>query len=310
MNWPTPADGIASVVTIGKFDGVHRGHREVIAQLRSRAEGRRVVAVTFDRHPLSVVDPARAPLPLLSVKQKVEQLESAGADVVVVLPFTEAFRDLAPEAFVREILVDGFSAQLVLVGEDFHYGRDGVGTIDSLRTEGESFGFTVTSIGDVCVDESHERISTSTIRELLEIGDVEGAARLLGRPHTMRGEVVHGHQRGRDLGYRTVNLAEGAEGFVPFPGVYAGTLSVGGNEYVTATSVGFNPTFGDVTRVQVEAHALDASFDAYGKVATVSFTHRIRDSIQFSSVDGLIAAMAQDVLDVRALAAAGEIPIS
>jgi len=310
VNWPTPADGIASVVTIGKFDGVHRGHREVIEQLRARADGRRVVAVTFDRHPLSVVDPARAPLPLLSVNQKVEQLEAAGADLVVVLPFTEEFRDLSPDAFVREILVDGLSAQLVLVGEDFHYGRGGRGTIESLRSEGEALGFAVTSIGDVCVDESHERISTSTIREMLSTGDVEGAARLLGRPHAMRGEVVHGHQRGRDLGYRTVNLAEGAEGFVPFPGVYAGTLSVGGNEYVTATSVGFNPTFGDVTSIQVEAHALDASFDAYGKVATVSFTHRIRDSIQFNSVDELIAAMAQDVVDVRALAAAGEIPIT
>ena len=309
MTWPVPADGVPSVVTVGKFDGVHRGHREVIAQLIGRAEGRRVVVVTFDRHPLSVVDPGRAPAPLLSTAQKVEQLEAVGADLVVVLPFTEQFRDLSPEGFVRDILVNGLAAELVLVGADFRYGRDGVGTIDSLRQEGETQGFDVAIIGDVCFDESSVRISSSAIRSALSDGNVELAAHLLGRPHSVRGEVVHGHQRGRDLGFPTVNLEEHSEGFVPIPGVYAGTLEVGGQRYFAGISVGMNPTFDDVERPQVEAHALDADFDAYGQVATISFTHRLRDSLHFSTIDDLMRAMDKDIADIRELIAAGELAL-
>lgn len=307
MTWPVPADGVASVVTIGKFDGVHRGHREVIAQLIARAEGRRVVAVTFDRHPLSVVDPARAPLPLLSTAQKVEQLTAAGADLVVVLPFTEEFRALSPEGFVRDILVDGLSAELVLVGEDFRYGRDGQGTIESLRDEGATHGFQVAVIADVCVDASDKRISSSAIREALSRGDVESAARLLGRPHSVRGLVVHGHKRGRELGFPTANLEEDSEGYIPEPGVYAGTLDVGGQRYIAGISVGLNPTFDDVDRPQVEAHALDADFDAYDKVATIEFTHRLRDSLHFASIAELMSAMDKDISDIRELVAAGKI---
>ena len=309
MTWPVPADGVASVVTVGKFDGVHRGHREVIAQLIARARGRRVVAVTFDRHPLSVVDPTRAPLPLLSTAQKVEQLTAAGADLVVVLPFTEEFRELSPEGFVRDILVDGLSAELVLIGEDFRYGRDGQGTIDTLRDEGTVLGFDVAVIGDVCVDESNDRISSSAIREALSRGDVERAAHLLGRPHSVRGLVVHGHKRGREMGFPTANLEENSEGFVPQPGVYAGTLDVGGHRYVAGISVGLNPTFDDVDRPQVEAHALDAEFDAYDKVATISFTHRLRDSLHFTTIAELMSAMDKDIADIRSLAASGKIPL-
>lgn len=307
MTWDLPADGVASVVTVGKFDGVHRGHREVIAQLIARADGRRVVVVTFDRHPLSVVDPGRAPLPLLSTAQKVEQLVAAGADSVVVIPFTEEFRDLSPEGFVRDILVDGLTAELVLIGEDFRYGRDGVGTIDTLRDEGATLGFEVAVIGDVCVDASADRISSSAIRDALTRGDVESAAHLLGRPHGVRGEVVHGHQRGRELGFPTANLAEDSEGFIPQSGVYAGTLDVGGERYFAGISVGLNPTFDDVERLQVEAHALDADFDAYGKIATIAFTHRLRDSLPFTTVEELMAAMGKDIEDIRVLMSKGEI---
>lgn len=309
MNWPVPADGVSSVVTVGKFDGVHRGHRAVIDQLRASADGRRVAVVTFDRHPLAVVDPTRAPIPLLSTNQKVEQLTAAGADLVVVVPFTEEFRDLSPEGFVTEILVDGLSSELVLVGHDFRYGRDGRGTIDSLRSEGAARGFEVAVLEDVCVDSSDSRISSSAIRGALASGNVELAAQLLGRPHAVRGVVVHGHQRGRELGFPTVNLAEDAEGFVPQPGVYAGTLDVGGERYFAGISVGMNPTFDDVTRPQVEAHALDADFDAYGKVATISFTHRLRDSLPFKSIADLMDAMAADIRAVRQFVATGEIAL-
>lgn len=309
MTWPVPADGVPSVVTIGKFDGVHRGHREVIARLREQAHGRRVVVVTFDRHPLSVVDPERAPLPLLSTDQKREALEAAGVDEVVVIPFTDEFRNLSPEAFVRDILVDGLAAELVLVGDDFRYGRGGAGDVDSLRADGREQGFDVVTLNDVCVDDTHERISTSAVRSALAAGDVERAAQLLGRPHEVRGEVVHGHRRGRELGFPTANLAEDSEGFIPKPGVYAGILSVGGNRYIAGISVGMNPTFHDVERLQVEAHALDADFDAYGQTATIAFTHHLRDTLAFSSLDDLIGAMTTDISNIRELVASGRLAL-
>lgn len=304
MTWPLPNDGIESVVTIGKFDGVHVGHRAVIEQLRSHAEGRRVVAVTFDRHPLALFDPARAPKPLLSIQQKVEALHDAGADLVVVLPFTEEFAALAPDDFIQSVLVDGLSASLVLVGEDFRFGAGGAGDVATLRSAGESAGFAVSVLNDVCVDSGH-KVSSSTIRDALLSGDVERATALLGRPHRVRGLVVHGHQRGRVLGYPTVNLEENCEGLIPKPGVYAGIVRVRGQDFLAGISVGKNPTFTDVTRDQVEAHALDAEFDAYGSTAEVGFTHWIRDIESFASVDELIVALHADFAKIRAMIANG-----
>lgn len=304
MTWPLPNDGVDSVVTIGKFDGVHVGHREVLAQLRERAAGRRVVAVTFDRHPLALFDPARAPKPLLSIQQKVEALRDAGADLVVVLPFTEQLAALSPDEFVRDVLASGLSASLVLVGTDFRYGAGGAGTVESLIASGRDHGFEVVALKDVCVG-NDVKVSSSAIREALSSGDVETATTLLGRPHRVRGLVVHGHQRGRVLGYPTVNLEENCEGLVPKPGVYAGIVHVRGVDYLAGISVGKNPTFTDVTRDQVEAHALDAEFDAYGTTAEVRFTHWLRDIESFGSVDELIAALHSDFAQIRDMIANG-----
>jgi len=302
--WPLPRDGVDSVITIGKFDGVHIGHREVVSQLRARANGRRVVVVTFDRHPLELFDPARAPLPILSVAQKVEALLDAGADRVVVLPFTTEFAAMSPDAFIDDIVVAGLSASLVLVGSDFRFGAQGAGKIETLVARGATAGFEVVTLDHVCVD-GETKVSSSTIREALRAGDVETATELLGRPHRVRGMVVHGHQRGRVLGYPTVNLEENNEGMIPRPGVYAGILRVHGQDFLAGISVGKNPTFTDVTRDQVEAHALDAEFDAYGSIAEVGFTHWIRDIEAFGSVDDLIAALHKDFADIRALMADG-----
>lgn len=298
--WPLPRDGVDSVVTVGKFDGVHIGHHRVVAELRERAEGRRVVAVTFDRHPLELFDPERAPKPLLSVAQKVEALEAAGADLVVVMPFTEQFAAQSPDEFVRDVLVDGLTTSLVLVGKDFRYGNGGAGDVSTLTAAGEASGFTVVIADDVCLDGA-EKVSSSAIRDALLAGDVERAARLLGRAHRVRGLVVHGHQRGRNLGYPTVNLEENCEGFVPRAGVYAGHLAVVGNEFVAGISVGKNPTFTDVTRDQVEAHALDAEFDAYGQVAEIAFDARVRDIVAFGSVEELIVAIHEDIAVIRGM---------
>jgi riboflavin kinase/FMN adenylyltransferase len=302
--WPLPRDGVDSVITIGKFDGVHIGHREVVSQLRARANGRRVVVVTFDRHPLELFDPARAPQPILSVPQKVEALLNAGADRVVVLPFTTEFAAMSPDAFIDDIVVAGLSASLVLIGSDFRFGAKGAGKIETLVARGVTTGFEVVTLDHVCVD-GEIKVSSSTIREALLSGDVETATALLGRPHRVRGLVVHGHQRGRVLGYPTVNLEENNEGMIPRPGVYAGILRVHGQDFLAGISVGKNPTFTDVTRDQVEAHALDAEFDAYGSIAEVGFTHWIRDIEAFGSVDDLIVALHKDFADIRALIADG-----
>jgi riboflavin kinase/FMN adenylyltransferase len=303
-DWPLPRDGIDSVVTIGKFDGVHIGHHEVVSQLRARSKGRRVVVVTFDRHPLELFDPARAPQPILSIPQKVEALLDAGADRVVVLPFTAEFAAMSPDEFIDEVLLGGVSASLVLVGSDFRFGVKGSGNIETLIARGATAGFEVITLAHVCVD-GETKVSSSTIRDALRAGDVEVATKLLGRPHRVRGLVVHGHQRGRVLGYPTVNLEENNEGMVPKPGVYAGLVRVHGQDFLAGISVGKNPTFTDVTRDQVEAHALDADFDAYGSIAEVGFTHWIRDIESFASVDELIAALHKDFSDIRALIADG-----
>jgi riboflavin kinase/FMN adenylyltransferase len=292
------------VVTIGKFDGVHIGHHEVVSQLRARSKGRRVVVVTFDRHPLELFDPARAPQPILSIPQKVEALLDAGADRVVVLPFTAEFAAMSPDEFIDEVLLGGVSASLVLVGSDFRFGVKGSGNIETLIARGATAGFEVITLAHVCVD-GETKVSSSTIRDALRAGDVEVATKLLGRPHRVRGLVVHGHQRGRVLGYPTVNLEENNEGMVPKPGVYAGLVRVHGQDFLAGISVGKNPTFTDVTRDQVEAHALDADFDAYGSIAEVGFTHWIRDIESFASVDELIAALHKDFSDIRALIADG-----
>jgi riboflavin kinase/FMN adenylyltransferase len=300
MTWPLPRDGVDSVATIGKFDGVHIGHRAVIQRLRDRAEGRRVVVITFDRHPLELFDPAHAPKPLLSIAQKVEALREAGADLVVVLPFTAEFSALSPEEFVHEILSDGVSASRVLVGADFRFGSGGAGDVETLTELGATHGFSVEVLADVCVD-GGMKVSSSTIRDALLAGDVGLASQLLGRPHGVRGVVVHGHQRGRELGYPTVNLEERNEGLVPMAGVYAGTVEVHGVEYIAGISVGKNPTFTDVTRDQVEAHALDADFDAYGATAVIRFTHWIRGIEAFDSVDELIEALHRDFSKIRSM---------
>jgi riboflavin kinase/FMN adenylyltransferase len=304
MNWPLPRDGVDSVVTIGKFDGVHIGHREVLRTLREKSDGRRVVVVTFDRHPLELFDPSRAPAPLLSIPQKVDALRDAGADLVVVLPFTEEFAATSPTDFVQSILVDGLSAKLVLVGADFRFGSGGAGTVATLTAMGDTLGFAVEALDNVCLT-GGVKVSSSTIRDALAAGDVETAAQLLGRPHRVRGVVVHGHQRGRVLGYPTVNLEENNEGFTPKSGVYAGSVLVLGVEHLAGISVGKNPTFTDVTRNQVEAHALDADFDAYGEVAEIRFTHWLRDNVPFASVEELIEALHADFRNIRALIADG-----
>jgi riboflavin kinase/FMN adenylyltransferase len=291
-----PADWPASAVSIGKFDGVHAGHRAVVAELKSLAErdGLVSVVVTFDRHPLAVLSPENCPKTLVSVEQKLDLLAETGIDATLVLEFTRALAALPPEEFVDSILVRGLHARHVLVGSDFRFGARGAGDVAMLRQLGERYGFEVRLIDDVKPD-NERRVSSTWIRQLLVAGDVGTASRLLGHLPTVRGIVVHGAARGRELGFPTANLSPDSEGFIPADGVYAGWLMDAGIRYPAAISVGNNPTFAGVAQKQVEAYVLDRDIDLYDHLVEVSFVERIRGMVAFTGIEPLIVQMRDDV---------------
>lgn len=311
-----PAGFGPSVVAIGKFDGVHSGHRAVIDRARvdalRLADDARVVAVTFDRNPLALLRPEICPQSLVGVEQKLRLLADAGADATLMLTFDRALADLGAREFVEHVLVGALGVRIVMVGADFRFGRGGAGNPDLLRELGPEFGFEVHVVDDVRAIDAGRRVSSTWVRELLDAGDVAGAARLLGRPHAVRGEVVHGLKRGRELGFPTANLSPDLEGFVPAEGVYAGWLVDEGMpgveastprssvRYPAAISIGTNPTFDDVDVRQVEAYVLDETdLDLYGHTVEVEFVSRIRGMVAFEDVDTLIAQIADDIVRVR-----------
>lgn len=299
-----------SVVAIGKFDGVHSGHRAVIDRARVDAAtgGARVVAVTFDRNPLALLRPEVCPENLIGVHQKLQLLAETGVDATLMLRFDRQLADLSAQEFVEHVLVDALGVRTVLVGSDFRFGRGGAGTPDLLRELGTRYGFDVDVVDDVRAIEPGRRVSSTWIRELLTEGDVETAGKLLGRPASVWGEVVHGAKRGRELGFPTANLSHDLEGFVPADGIYAGWLIDEGSadglrsgiRYPAAISVGTNPTFDDVPVRQVEAYVLDETdIDLYGHSVEVQFTTRIRGMVAFSGIEPLKAQIADDVERVR-----------
>ena len=295
-----PTDWPASVISIGKFDGVHTGHRAVISELKSLAEhdGLAAVVVTFDRHPLALLSPDDCPIALVSTEQKLDLLAETGIDATLVLEFNETLSSLPPEQFIENILVNSLRARHVLVGRDFRFGAKGAGDVDLLRRLGGQYGFDVRLIDDVKPDNTR-RVSSTWIRELLSSGDVRAASRLLGHVPAVRGIVVHGAARGHELGFPTANLSPESEGLIPADGVYAGWLTDAGIRYPAAISVGNNPTFEGVPQKQVEAYVLDREIDLYDHVVDVSFVERIRGMVAFTGIDPLIAQIRDDVERVR-----------
>ncbi len=293
-----------SAVTIGKFDGVHAGHRAVIATLDRVAVERGLTAtvVTFDRHPLELLAPEKCPAALTGVDQKLDLLAGTGVEATLVLTFDRQTADLSPEAFVESILVDRLHARVVLVGADFRFGARGAGDIAMLEQLGERFGFVVRLIDDVR-PEGGRRVSSTWIRELLADGDVAHATRLLGHVPSVRGVVVHGANRGRVLGFPTANLSPESEGLIPADGVYAGWLTDEGVRYPAAISVGNNPTFEGVPQKQVEAYVLDEDLDLYDHRVEIAFVERIRGMVAFSGIDPLIVQIAADVEEARGILA-------
>jgi riboflavin kinase / FMN adenylyltransferase len=297
-----------SVVTIGNFDGVHRGHHVVLGRVveRARSLGAQAVAITFDPHPLALLHPERAPQPLSTVDHKLELLAAEGIDAVLVMPFTHELAGQSPRQFVEESLVEGLGARVVVVGGDMRFGKANAGNVDTLRELGAELGFEVDVVADEGFAAAGDRRWSSTwVRELVAAGDVEAAGDVLGRPHRVTGVVVHGDHRGRELGYPTANLAPDAFGAIPADGVYAGWLNrldgSAGERLPAAISVGTNPTFDGVGR-RVEAYVLDRDdLDLYGDLVALEFTHRLRPTLRFSGVDDLVRQMADDVARCRVL---------
>jgi len=296
------------VLSLGNFDGVHRGHRAVLTALveAGRRMGLPTVAVTFDPHPVAVLHPERAPEVIAPGEIRDDLLADAGIDGLLVLDFTREFARQSPEDFVRSVFVRGLDARCVVVGMDTRFGHRNSGDVTTLTALGERLGFEVIALDDIG---DGERYSSTVIRRHLGAGEVAEAARILGRPHRVVGTVVHGHHRGRALGYPTANLGPDSVGLVPAEGVYAGWLTrldldeeAVDRTMPAAISVGTNPTFDTEDRRTVEAYVLDRDdLDLYDEKVMVEFTAHIRPTLRFDSVEELKDAMARDVEQCRVL---------
>ena len=305
----TPADLGRTVVTIGMYDGVHRGHQKLIGAAVARAQAMRrpCLLLTFDPHPAEVVRPGSHPAILTSLDRKAELVAGLGVDAMCVLPFTAEFMRLPPETFTHTVLVEHLHAAQVVVGENFTYGHRAAGTVGTLTTEGRRFGFAVEGVplAEDTSDSGDVTISSTYIRACVAAGDMVAAARALGRPHRVDGVVVRGDRRGRDLGYPTANVESPQYTAIPADGVYAGHLvtrdprsGVSRERLPAAISVGTNPTF-QGSRRTVEAFVLDYEGDLYGEHVGVEFASRLRPMEAFADLEGLLAAMAKDVSDTR-----------
>lgn len=296
MAWIDELEAVPSAVTIGKFDGVHIGHQRILEQLRALAEpaGLATTVVTFDRNPLAVVRPDIAPLPLVSLDDKIALLRAAGADRVVVIPFTKEAAGQPAEEFAERVLFDGLGARVLLVGDDFRFGAKGSGTPALLRELAEPRGVRVESIDDICFTDGR-RVSSTWIREALDLGRISEANDMLGRRHLLRGDVVRGFSRGRALGFPTANLGDPIEGFIPADGVYAAIAHVDAGTFAAAVSIGHNPTFEGVQAKTVEAYLLDVDLDLYHRPIELELVDFVRSMHRFEGLDQLIEQMHRDV---------------
>jgi riboflavin kinase / FMN adenylyltransferase len=303
---PRPPAGTA--VTIGAYDGVHLGHRAVIAEVRRRAaeRGLATAVVTFDRHPASVVRPESAPRLLTDLDQKLELLASTGVDYCLVITFDEARSQESAEDFVREVLAGCLAARVVVVGEDFHFGHGRSGNVKLLADMGVDLGFEVEGLdlvdrAGVAADAEGDRVSSTRIRHALAAGELAEANALLGRPYEIRGVVALGDERGRDLGFPTANVSVPGDILLPADGIYAGWFERADRSvHQAAISLGRRPTFyAEAHASLLEAHLLDFAGDLYGERVKVRFVAHLRGEVRFESVDALIAQIGRDCDEVR-----------
>jgi len=274
-------------VAIGIFDGVHQGHQKILAEAAAHGP---VTALTFHPHPTSVFAPERTPPFLVSLEDRIELLEAHGASEVVVIEFTKEFAAKSPDEFINQVLLESLGAGHVTVGENFTFGHKASGNVEYLKACGK-FG-----VSEVALAEDRgSAISSTRIRTLVMDGDVERAQELLTRPFYLRGPVVHGEKRGREIGYPTANIGCADHATIPADGIYAGWLNVDGHRWKSAISIGTNPTFPGVRGRQVEAYAIgESGLDLYDKEAKLEFLFRIRDTLKFNSLDELLVQMKND----------------
>ncbi len=295
-----PGEFPRSVLTLGNFDGVHLGHQALLARVveRARALGGAALVYTFHPHPLRVLNPAFCPPRLAAFEDRVARISAAGIDALVWARFDREYAAVEPEDFARDTLAGALGAVEVWVGPDFAFGRGRRGSLDLLGRVGREVGFAVRVLEAFALD--GEVVSSTRIRQAIAEGDLETAARLLGRFYALHGPVVHGAARGRGLGYPTANLLPREE-CLPPPGVYAAWARLGGTLVPAAVNVGPNPTFGDGAEPTVEAHLLDYAGDLYGAELELQFCARVRDEVAFASAAELVAQIGRDVDRVRAL---------
>ena len=295
-----PPNVQATVVTVGTFDGVHRGHRDVLDRLvaRGRALGMRTVLVTFEPHPLEVVNPAAAPLMLTLGEEKREVLAESGIDYLAVLPFTRTLARYAAEEFVTHVLRERFNMEYLLMGYDHGFGRNREGDVEVLQALGAREGFRVEVVPPVSIGDGRP-ISSTSIRRAVAGGDLDRAAHGLGRPYALGGRVVQGAARGRGLGFPTINLAPPSpRKLLPPQGVYAVRVQTPGGAHGGMLNLGPRPTFGDAS-VGIEAHLFDTSGDWYGAWVRVDFIARLRDTQKFASPAALVEQLRRDEDDAR-----------
>lgn len=297
-----PEDFGPTAVTLGNFDGVHLGHREVLQALvgAARARGLRSLAMTFDPHPRAVHRPDCAPAEITPTVLKLERMAQTGIDAALVQTYTLDFARQTPEEFVVGFLIGRLGARFITVGRDVRFGTDNTGDLETLMELGAQHGLEVEVTEEVG---NGARYSSTAVRAALESGDVATAAQMLGAHHEVRGEVVHGDARGREMGFPTANLAQDALGAVPADGIYAGLARFEGLDevYPAAISIGTNPTFDGHER-RVEAHLIDVEFDGfdvYGRTMTLAFVDRIRGQVEFTGMEALIEQMRDDVERIR-----------
>ena len=290
-----PTDHGPTAVTIGKFDCIHLGHQALFTEIVDAATNLNLVptVVTFDRHPDHLLRPERAKLPILGPSQKADLISGFGIATMLQLEFNQELADLSPEQFVKQILVQGLKAKRVLVGEGFRFGNQGSGNFELLKALGDEYGFEVSEVKRVQVD--GEVVSTTLVRELLDLGNVKLVNKMLSRVHEVSGMVEHGLKIGRKIGFPTANIARDAEGYLPLDGVYAGWLIADGIRFPAAHSVGINETFQAVPRL-VESHVLDETeLDLYDKVVSLEFVDFVRPAAKFDGVEALVSQINLDL---------------
>ncbi len=292
---------VGATVAIGIFDGVHLGHQEILKRAKEVSNGKGVIALTFDPHPMQFFAPDKAPTMLVSVERRVELLKQHGADAVIVCEFDSEFAKKSPEEFVSEVLVKHLKISGVVVGENFSYGHKALGKVADLIASGKSHGFVAEEVALAQIDGAV--VSSTRIRQAIAAGDIDLAKKLLSRPHRLQGIVVHGEKRGREIGYPTANLGYSTSyNSVPADGVYAGWLEVGGQRWASAISIGTNPTFAGERSRQVEAYALDQiGLDLYDQSAVIDFGWRLRDTLKFDGLEPLLEQMKKDCDQARIL---------